>query len=45
VVLHAHDLLQSSSVIETIIDALFDRMPQTSLVVCVRPASSEHTYE
>ena len=36
VILHAEDLLQSSSIMETIIDALFDHMWQASIVVCVR---------
>jgi hypothetical protein len=45
VVLHADDLLRSSSIMETIIDALFDHMWQASIVVCVRRTSSEHGHE
>jgi hypothetical protein len=45
VVLHANDVLQTSSVMEAVIDALFDRMPQTSIIVCVRRISSEPRYE
>ena len=45
VVLHVDDLLQSSSIMETIIDALFDHMRQASIVVCVRCRSSEHGHE
>ena len=45
VVLHIDDLLQSSSMVETIIDALFDHMRQASSVVCVRCRSSEHWHE
>jgi hypothetical protein len=44
VVLHADDLLQSS-IIETIIDALFDHMWQANIVVCVRPTPSKHAHE
>ena len=45
VVLQADEVLKSSSVIETIVDALYDRMPQANILVCVRRAASEHKHE
>ena len=44
VVVDGGEVLQTGSIMETIIDAFFDRMRQASVVVCVRCPSSEQTH-
>ena len=45
VVLDGDEVLQTSSIMENIVDTFFDRMRQASVVVCVRCRSGEQAHE